>query len=258
MDKNDRTQRIIVIAARAFLIGAFFLAWELLAQTGMINAFLFSSPSRIVSSIELLYQKHNLYYHIWITSKEVLLGFLFATALGFLIAVSICWSNFVTNMLEPVIAVFNSIPKIAFVPLIITWFDGGEKSAVATVVFMCVFITILDVLNHLLHTDKEKEKLMRSFAASKWQILTKLSVPYNLPNFFNTLKINIGLAWIGAIFSELFSSTAGLGYLISLEREMFNYSIVMACIIIVCAVSSFMFLALDAVRNFVLEDKYTR
>ena len=256
--RHSATQRSFIVTMRVLVIFAFFLIWEILANNDVIDAFLFSSPSRIWETIIFLFQTHSLWHHIWVTTREVLIGFTLATILGVIIAIAIYWSNYLTKILEPIIAVLNSIPRIAYVPLFIVWFGGGERSTVAIVVAACMFITILGTLNALMQVDKQKVKLMQSFGASKWQVLTKLSIPSNLPNFFGIVNINLGIAWAGAIYGELFSSTAGLGYLIVLGQNVFNYSIIMSSIIVICVVSSLMFVILGIIRRLVLRNKYTK
>ena len=71
-------------------------------------------------------------------------------------------------------------------------------------------VTILDVLNGFLETDKEKIKMAKTFNCSKFQLLTKIIIPANISNFINSLKINIGLSMVGVITGEFLVSKAGL------------------------------------------------
>ena len=71
-------------------------------------------------------------------------------------------------------------------------------------------VTILDILNGFLETDKEKIKMARTFNCTKLQLLTKIIIPANVSNFINSLKINIGLSMVGVITGEFLVSKAGL------------------------------------------------
>ncbi len=71
-------------------------------------------------------------------------------------------------------------------------------------------VTILDILNGFLETDKEKIKMARTFNCTKLQLLTKIIIPANVSNFINSLKINIGLSMVGVITGEFLVSRAGL------------------------------------------------
>jgi len=71
-------------------------------------------------------------------------------------------------------------------------------------------VTILDILNGFLETDKEKIKMAKTFNCTKLQLLTKIIIPANVSNFINSLKINIGLSMVGVITGEFLVSKAGL------------------------------------------------
>ena len=82
-------------------------------------------------------------------------------------------------------------------------------------------VTILDILNGFLETDKEKIKMAKTFNCSKFQLLTKIIIPANISNFINSLKINIGLSMVGVITGEFLVSKAGLRIFNKLWRSSF-------------------------------------
>ena len=71
-------------------------------------------------------------------------------------------------------------------------------------------VTILEILNGFLKTDKELIKMAKSFNSNKFQILTKIVIPANIGTFINSLKVNIGLSLVGVISGEFLVSKAGL------------------------------------------------
>ena len=104
-----------------------------------------------------------------------------------------------------------------------------------------LIVTILDILNGFLHTDKEKIKMSETFKANKLQILTKIVIPANIPTFFNTLKVNIGLSLVGVISGEFLVSKGGLGYLIVYGGQVFQLDLVMTSVIILAIVAALMY-----------------
>ena len=77
--------------------------------------------------------------------------------------------------------------------------------------------------------------LLRSMRANRWQIFTKLVAPANVPTLMATLKINVGMAWIGSIMGEYLVSKEGLGYLLVYGSQVFRLDLVMTCTIVLCA-----------------------
>lgn len=115
-----------------------------------------------------------------------------------------------------------------------------------------MIVTILDILNGFLNTDKELIKMARTFNASKFQILTKIVIPANTSTFINSLKINIGLSLVGVISGEFLISKAGLGYLITYGGQVFKLDLVMSSVIILGIVAGLMYLTVTLLEKLIL------
>ncbi|MBR2989238.1 MAG: ABC transporter permease subunit, partial [Clostridia bacterium] len=89
--------------------------------------------------------------------------------------------------------------------------------------------------------DEGKIFLLRSMGASKLQILCKLVIPHSIASIVDTVKIVIGLAWVGVIMGEYLVSGAGLGYLIIYGGQVFRIDLVMASTVILCVLASLMY-----------------
>ena len=122
LNKRKR-DKFLVIFLRLFLLVALLALWEMFAETGVIDAFITSSPSRIVITVKNLFVNDNFLYHIGITLYETVVGFILAVGIGYMVALLLWWSDRIRKVLEPYIVVLNSLPKIALGPIIIIWFD---------------------------------------------------------------------------------------------------------------------------------------
>lgn len=132
------------------------------------------------------------------------------TGIGIVIAILLWWSDFFSKVSEPYLVVLNSLPKVALGPVIIIWVGAGTSAIITMAIAISLVVTILDILNGFLETDKEKIKMARTFNCTKLQLLTKIIIPANISNFINSLKINIGLSMVGVITGEFLVSKAGL------------------------------------------------
>ncbi len=215
--------------------------WELVAQKEWVDPFIISSPSRVVNQIGELYKNGTLFTHILTTLNETVLAFLLSTLIGFVIAILFYMITPLRRVFEPYLVVLNSLPKIALGPLIIIWVGIGTKAIVTMGILICVVITTINLLNGYLSVSGEKIMLLKSMGANKFQIMTKLIFPATLPNFVATLKINLGMAWVGVIMGEYLSSKAGLGYLLVYGGQVFKLDLVMASIVILCILSGVMY-----------------
>lgn len=247
--KKLKRKSIIVNVSRAGILVIALALWEILVSSGVVDGFLFSSPSRIVKTTIELYTAGDLFLHIGTTLLETLLGFLIASVSGVLIAVMLWWSDTLKKIFEPYIVVLNSLPKIALGPLIIIWFGAGMRSIVFMAVIITIIVTIINMLAGFCETDKNKILLLRSLGASKPQIFYHLVMPSSLPSLVSTLKINVGMSWIGSIMGEYLVSKRGIGYLIVYGGQVFKLDLVMTSTVILCALAALMYLGVALVEK---------
>lgn len=250
-----KKDKISVIFFRFALLVCIFGLWELFANVEIIDPFITSSPSRIVTTVKNLLINDNFLYHIGVTLYETFLGFLLTIIIGYVVALLLWWSEKTRKVLEPYIVVLNSLPKIALGPLIIIWFGSGEKAIIFMAFLIGIIVAIMTMLNGFLATDKNKILLLRSFGANKFQILTKLVVPCSLPTLISMLKISVGMAWIGSIMGEYLVSRAGLGYLIVYGGQVFKLDLVMASTVVLCILATLMYLIVATLEKIIIKYK---
>ena len=243
-----RNDKITTILLQIGILVAFIGLWELAARLEWIDSFIMSCPSRIVKTLGDI-EPAQLFKHIGYTLAECIVGFIVASLLGTLIAVLLWWFVKLRRVLEPYIVVLNALPKIALGPIIIIWVGAGAQAIIVMTVLICIIVTVISVLNAFMSVDDGKILLLRSMGANKYQILTKLILPSNVPALVNMLKINVGLAWVGTIMGEYLVSTAGLGYMIIYGSQVFKMDLVMASTVILCVLATVMYLVVAAVER---------
>lgn len=239
--KKIRNKKITVHVSRVLILLAILGIWELCAYTEVIDPFITSSPSRICVTLGTLLADGSLFYNIGVTLMETLVGFVLAVVIGYAVAI-ILWANdTVSKVLEPYIVVLNSLPKIALGPMIIIWIGTGYTSIIFMTVIVAVIVCIMNTLAGFMAVDSTKLLLMKSMGANKAVTLMKLIIPSSLPALMNTLKVAVGLAWIGSVMGEYISSRAGLGNLINYGRQVLNLDLVMASIVVLCVLAGGMY-----------------
>lgn len=239
--RRNKKRNILINVARIGILAALLAIWELFAHFNIIDPFITSSPSRVIKTVAELYEGGSLFYHIGITLMETLIGFFIAVILGYTIAVALYMSDSVRKVFEPYIVVLNSLPKIALGPLIIIWIGTGYPAIIFMTVLVAIIVCIMNTLTGFLSVDKTMLTLMQAMGAKKHTILTKLIIPASIPSLINTLKVAVGLAWIGSIMGEYIVSRAGLGYLIVYGGQVFKLDLVMTSTIILCALAGGMY-----------------
>ena len=239
--KTKRRRRNQVLAVRSSLLLLFFVLWEAGARLGVIDELLFSYPTKVFQQIWEDMVSGSLWPHLGMTVGETAVGFVLGTLLGTLLAVIIWWSPFLSAVLDPYMVVFNSMPKVALGPIFIVMFGAGFTAIVVTTLSITVIITTLVVYNSFCSVDPNLIKVVRSFGASKVQVFFKVILPASFPTVVSTLKVNVGMSWVGVIVGEFLVAKSGLGYLIIYGFQVFNFTLVMSSLLIIAAVATAMY-----------------
>ena len=251
LKKIKRNKRKISFT-RIFILIFFIFLWELAAQLKWIDPFLTSSPSRIVNSFLNFINNGTLFTHIFTSFYETILGFILGTLLGIVNAIILWWFPFASKVLDPYLVVLNSLPKVALAPIIIFWVGNGLKAIVLIALLISIVTTILSIYTGFQEVDKEKVLLLKTFQASKSQILRYLIIPYSIPIIISSLKISVGLSWVGVIMGEFLVAREGLGFLIVYGGQTAQLDMVMMSIVLLSIIAFIMYKALA-----ILEKKIT-
>lgn len=240
LKKVKRRKRNIIITQILILV-IWLVQWEITAKLGWIDTFLTSFPSQIWNLFIEYTINGGLFHHVGISVLETIVGFLIGTILGVLIAIILWWSDFLAKVLDPYLVILNSLPKTALAPIIIIWVGAGYSGIIVTAVTVSIVVTIMNVYSGFKNVDEDKIKLLETFGATKFQVLKKVVLPSSFPTIISTLKVNIGLSWVGVIVGEFLVSEAGIGYLIVYGGQVFKLDLVMMSVFILAIISAVMY-----------------
>ena len=240
LNKIKRTN-IMILISQILIAVIFIFIWQFLADKGMINTFIFSSPKRVLNTLIELYKTHNLFRHIFITIYEVIISFSLGTIIGLVIATILWNNNTLARIIDPYLTIINSLPKVALGPIIIIWVGAKMSSIIIMALLISSIVAIINIYEGFINTDTLKINMLKSFKATKKDIFLKLILPSNIPNIMNVIKVNISMSLIGIIMGEFLVSKEGIGYLITYGSQVFNLDLVMAGILLLCIIATIMY-----------------
>lgn len=235
--KHQVQNRRIKIIQLLILI-SFLAVWELTTMFGIVDSFIFSSPTRAVKTFIQMSAGGEIYYHIGITLLETVVSFSLVNIMGLLMAILLWWNHSVSKVLEPYLIVLNSLPKSALAPVFIVWLGNNVKTIIVAAISVAVFGSIITLYSSFKAVEDDKIKLIYTLGGSKKDVLTKIVLPANIPSIISLMKVNIGLSLVGVIIGEFLAAKAGLGYLIIYGSQVFKLDWVILSIIILCIVAT--------------------
>jgi NitT/TauT family transport system permease protein len=199
---------------RILLILAVLAVWEALVRLFDIAPFILPSPINVFLALYRGFASTMYFGHIGTTLIETMIGFAIGCSLAFGLGIVVALSRRTEYFLYPFIVMFQAMPKVALAPIIIVWFGLGLTSKVITAALVAFFPLLVNTIVGLRSSEEDRVNLMRSLAASRWQIFWMLQLPNAMPYIFAGLEIAMIFALLGAIVAELVGAESGLGMLI--------------------------------------------
>jgi NitT/TauT family transport system permease protein len=204
----------------------FFLIWEGIVLIFHIPKFVLPAPSVVIRA---LWQWGRIIaWHSGQTLYTTILGFSIAVIVGLVLGWAVGFSTMLYKALYPLLIAFNSIPKVAIVPILVIWFGIGTIPAVLTAFLISFFPILVNVATGLATLEPELRDVLLSLGATQFQIFRKVGLPRTLPYFFGSLKVAVTMAFVGSVISETVASDRGIGYLMIAASSRFDVPLVFA------------------------------
>jgi NitT/TauT family transport system permease protein len=231
----------VVMLAQMVILVSFVALWEIGAEFKFIDAFFWSRPSAIWSTMLIFFTEGNAFVDIGFTFRSTIIGFVIGTLAGSLLGLSMWWSRNYASIVQPYIICLESIPKLALAPLIILVFGMGLASKVAIATALTLVVSALTAYSGVQSVDKDQERLFYSLGATRWQVFTKLVAPTCVPWIISILRVNIGLALTGSIVGEFVASQHGLGRTILYAGTTYDIALVWVAVLVLSVLSVIMY-----------------
>jgi NitT/TauT family transport system permease protein len=243
----DRRELAIKVLSPALFTIALFVIWEVVCKAFKVPLAILPAPSDVFGA--LWQYRKPIADNSWVTLWTTLAGFGIATAFGLLLGIAIGWHRAIYAGIYPVLIGFNSVPKVAVVPVLILWFGLGEIPAILTAFLISFFPIVVNVATGLATTEPELEDVLRALGASKLDVMRKVGIPRSLPYFFGSLKVAITLAFVGAVVSETVGSNKGIGKLMLDAQAAFQVPIVFAGLLVLAVLGILLYAATAAIET---------
>lgn len=230
----QKRHRRVVGVSRILILLSFLFIWEFTANTGIIDSFIFSSPSKIALCFWEMALDGTIFLHIGVTLYETVVSFFLVIAVSILVAVALWFSSKLSEILDPYMVVLNSLPKSALAPLLIVWLGANQTTIIVAGMSVAIFGSILSLYSSFSAVDPEKIKLIYTLRGNHFHALTKVVLPASLPAIINIMKVNIGLCLVGVVIGEFLAARSGLGYLIIYSSQVFKMDWLLLGIVLLC------------------------
>lgn len=233
-----------VLACQAAIIVVVVGIWEGLTRVEwfvkntIFDPFFISQPSLIAMRIFQWLQpgKASLWPHLLETLWATFLGLSAGVGSGFVVGLALAQNRFIAKVLNPFIVMVNSMPRVAFVPLITMIFGLGTASKVVTAWFIVFFLVFFNTYKGSLSVEKELIEFCRTLGGHNRQILWRVRIPYAAAWTFAALPNAVSFALVGTVLAEFVGNNTGMGYVMILALASLNGTDMFAAITVLSLV----------------------
>jgi NitT/TauT family transport system permease protein len=236
-----RNRRRTVLFWRWAILVAVLGGWEIASRTELIDVFFFSRPTDIVARLYDWFTEGadgvSLWYHLWVTMEESLIGFFTGSIAGVIIGVALGRNHMAADVFSIYIKVINSIPRVVLAPIFILLFGLGLTSKVALSFVMVFFVVFANAFQGVREADRNLIANAQILGASQWQLTRSVVVPSAMSWIFASLHVSFGFAIIGAIVGEFVGARYGIGLLINIAKGSFDAAGMYGAIVVIMLVA---------------------
>ena len=240
-------QRPAPATVRRLILVLLLVAWELIPRTGLLAELFLPSLSK---TLTVLVQNWDEYAHaLLVTLYEVSLAMLIACGAGILVGALVGGLAMLRNLLLPVFSSLYAVPIVILYPIFTAWFGIGSESKIAFAGTYGFFPVMLSTAAGIRTIDQHLLLAARSMGATMTQQITRVIIPASIPTVLSGLRLGGALAIIGVVVSEMLTSSAGIGYLVTRYRTVLDSPRVFAAILMILVLSVLFDLVARAVER---------
>ena len=241
-----RRKTLRMVLPWVVIIGLF-VFWEIVVRVFDIEQFVLPAPSAIFASG--WQWRWPILDNAWQTLMTTVIGFLIAVVVGLAAGVAIGSSTLVYDSFYPALIGFNSIPKVAVVPILVIWFGVGTIPAIITAFLIAFFPILVNVAVGIATVEPELQDVLRALGANRWQVIKKVGLPRSMPYFFASLKVAIAFAFIGTIVAETVAANKGIGNLMLVASSRFEVPLAFAGLLVTSVMGIGMYLIAELIER---------
>ena len=247
-----RSRGVLVVGLRVLVIAAVIGCWQL-ASGRLVPDYAISRPTEVVTALRQYLGSAAGWLDIQTTAEEILLGFALGVALGVVMGLLLGTFRLAGQVLEPLVAAVNGIPKIALAPLFLLFFGIGEWSKIAIATTGVSFVVFYNIYLGLRLRERELVEIVQVMGGRPHHVLSYVTIPTLAAPFFAALKTGGPLAILGVIGGEFIASSQGVGHELFTAAENLDAATEFAGLIVLVALTLILNSMLTWLDNFALK-----
>jgi NitT/TauT family transport system permease protein len=223
--------------------------WEVLARLGLLNPFYAPPPSQVARTLVDLFSEGNVWPHLEATFSAALFGLVLGILVGAVLGIAAALMRSLAELIEPVMALLNAIPRVVLAPLFVIWLGIGLASKVALAFVLVAVVMFFSVYSGLKDVDRRLVERVVTLGGGRWVLLREVYLPSLTAWVLGQLKVAVGFAFTGAVVGEYVAASRGLGYLLQFAQSSYNAVLTLALVVLIMSFVLVLFAATSVLER---------
>ena len=229
-----RRHESAILTVASLVIGL--VAWEAFVRAGFVRPTLLAGPTQVIAALGQMAASGQLWKDLSASGLNFILGFALAAVVGIPVGLLLGTQWRMEVALKPYVMGFNSVPRLAFISLLIVWFGLGIQAKVVLIFLSAVFPIVINTWDGVRVVDPVLLKAGRAYGATGWRLFWRVIIPYSLPFIVSGLRLGVSHGLIGVFASEIFGTNVGIGYRIITSGTNFLVADMFASILVLATI----------------------
>jgi ABC-type nitrate/sulfonate/bicarbonate transport system permease component len=223
-----------IITLAALVVGL--SAWEAFVRAGFVRPTLLAGPTQVIGALAKMATTGLLWRDLSASGLNFILGFTLAACVGIPLGLLLGTQWRLEVAFKPYVMGFNSVPRLAFISLLIVWFGLGIQAKVVLIFLSAVFPIVINTWDGVRVVDPVLLRAGRAYGATGWRLFWRVIIPYALPFIVSGLRLGVSHGLIGVFASEIFGTDVGIGYRIIVSGTNFMVPELFASVLVLATI----------------------
>ena len=232
---SRRSRRVVRRVRQSVFFGSLFALWWVVGYFQLVDPFYLPAPGDVVGALAGLFAGSGIWEHLAATFGAAVGGLVLGLVVGVVLGFAAALVPAAADVLEPVMAALNAVPRVVLAPLFVVWLGIGISSKVAVSFLLVSVLVFFSVYSGIREVDKRLVERVRSFGGGRAWLIREVYAPSVAAWVLGNLRVAVGFAFTGAVVGEFVASTRGLGYLLGFAQTTYNVPLVFGLIALVMA-----------------------
>jgi sulfonate transport system permease protein len=209
------------------------LLWQVATSAGWLAPQILPSPATVGATFVDLVTGGDILEGLAISLHRIVVGFVIGAATGLAAGIALGRSAKVEQYFGPSLRAIAQVPSLGWLPFLMLIFGLGETLNYVIIAKACFVPIAINTSAGIRNLPVSHLEMARALRLRRSTMMWRVVIPGALPSVFSGVRLALSHAWIAMVVVEMLADTAGIGYLMTWGRTLFQIDVVIVGMILI-------------------------